>query len=116
MRPHARRAVVLAAGRERGAMEGIDRGAVLGHEGDVDMALRSFAGREPEVGLSIVAEADIAYAAALLRRYLHGDPVAERCERLEVERLRAFVVRPASSCGRSSDLSSWIIGNVKSSI
>src|SRR5262245_16227389 len=92
MRPHARRAVVLAAGRERGAMEGVDRCAVLGDECHVDAVLRPLAGREPEVGFSIVTKADIAHAAALLRRYLHGDPIAERCERLEVERLRARVV------------------------
>src|SRR5262245_709130 len=92
MRAHAGRAVVLAAGGERGAMEGVNRGAVLGHEGHVDMASWPFTGREPEVGLSVIAEADIARAAALLRRDLHGNPVAKRRKYLEVERLGARVV------------------------
>jgi len=38
MRPQPRRAIVLAAGRERGAMEGIDRGAVLGGDRDIRTA------------------------------------------------------------------------------
>src|SRR5436853_16114 len=84
VRPQAGCAIVLAAGRKRRAMEGIDRGAVLGYKRDVDRALRPFAGREPEVGLSIIAKANVARAAALLRRDLHGDPIAQRGERLEV--------------------------------
>ena len=40
VRPQARRAVVLAAGRERGAMEGVDRGAVLGGEAEVQAGLQ----------------------------------------------------------------------------
>src|SRR5712675_629438 len=78
VRPQTRCAIVLAAGCERGAIESIDRGAVLGHEGDVDVALWPFAQCQPEIGLAIIAKADIARAAALLRRDLHGDSITQR--------------------------------------
>src|SRR5262252_5962481 len=90
--PQAGRAIVLSACRERGAIEGVDRGAVLGNERDVNLALRPLAGGEPEIRLAIIAETDIARAAALLGRDLHGDPIAKRGKGLEVERLGARVV------------------------
>jgi hypothetical protein len=56
MRPHARRAVVLAAGRERGAVEGIDGGAIIGGDGDVQDAPGP-PRRRSEVRLAAFAEA-----------------------------------------------------------
>jgi hypothetical protein len=54
MRPQARRAVVLAAGRQRRAVERIDRGAVLAGECDVEVAVEPAFAADPEVGLPAV--------------------------------------------------------------
>ena len=56
VRPQSRRAVILAAGRERGAMEGVDRGAALGGDRDMQDALEPAFAADPEVRLALLAE------------------------------------------------------------
>ena len=57
LRAQARRAVVLAAGRERCAVERIDAGAILGHDRDVQRLLQLAFAADPEVRLAADAEA-----------------------------------------------------------
>src|SRR5208282_2922442 len=63
------------------------------HEGNVQPAGERVAGTDPEIGLALVAEPGKGVAAALLRRHLHHDAVAERRQRPFVELLRAGKVR-----------------------
>src|SRR5262245_24896759 len=92
MRSQPRRAIVLAAGRERRAIEGVDGGAVLGDESDVEAAFEHAAAADPEIRLARVAEARIGMAAGFLRRHLHHHAIAERRQRALVERLGAVEV------------------------
>ena len=48
LRPQSRCAIVLAAGRERGAVEGVDRGAILGGDRNVKNAPQSAFTADPE--------------------------------------------------------------------
>ena len=89
----AGRTMVLAAGRDGGAIEGIDRCAILRDERHVQPAAERVAGTDPEIGLTLVAEPGRGLAAALLRRHLHHDAVAERRQRSFVEFLRAGKIR-----------------------
>src|SRR5919107_1008685 len=83
---HARLAVVGAARRQGGRVEGVDGLAVLDPEGHVDAALRSaVALADPEEG-EVVAEA--AHGRYRLHHQLHREGGAG----LLVERLAGFVV------------------------
>jgi hypothetical protein len=85
VRAEAGRAVVLAAGADRGRVEGVDRAGVGRGEGDVD-AGRRLALAEPEERLAVAAEA----ADAALELHHQVDP--ERRQRRHVEVLAAQVV------------------------
>src|SRR3569623_2859869 len=80
--PKARLAVVLAAGLDRGSIEGIDVGALVATESEMDVARR--AGRNPQER-EVAAHAD-GHAA------LHQDLEATRFERGGVARLALHVI------------------------
>src|SRR5215510_3703396 len=93
VRPQPRRAVVLATGGERRAMEGVDRGAVLGGDGDVEDASQTSFAADPEIGLAVGPEARRRrLALGMLAADLHDQAVAERRQCFQIERLRALVV------------------------
>src|SRR5262245_33179452 len=85
VRSQPRRAVVLAARRERRTIEGVDGGAVLGGESDVQAAFEHAAAADPEIRLARVAEARVGVAAGFLWRHLHHHAIAERRQRTLVE-------------------------------
>ena len=87
MRPQAGRAVVAPARGQGGGVEGVDGGAVRAGEGDVQRRRRRPVG-DPEVGLSVAAEAHPVGA-------VHQHDVAERRERLLVEGAAGREVRHA---------------------
>jgi len=91
LRAQPRPAVVLAAGGDGGAIEGVDGGAVLGGDGDVNAAIEAALVADPEIGLSVGAEAGSDVSAAGLWD-LHDERVAERRQRSLVESFRSFVV------------------------
>src|SRR5690349_4749636 len=91
MRPQARRAIVLAAGGDRCAVERIDCRAVIRRNRDMYDALEAAFAADPEVRLAVATEADCG-ASALRLGKLHDQAVAERGQRLLVEGLGSRVV------------------------
>jgi hypothetical protein len=78
LRTQPRRAVVLPAGGQCCAVEGIDAGAILGGDRDVQRLVQLAFAADPEVGLAAAAEA-----------------------RGGIPALRARNRKPRSRCGRS---------------
>ncbi len=64
MRAHARRAIVLAAGRDRGGVKPVDRGAIRGGEGNMQRAFRGLSVADPEEGPDVAVTGE-GRAAAL---------------------------------------------------
>src|SRR5258708_5362203 len=79
LRPQARRAVVGAAGGYRGAMEGVDRGPVLGRESHMEMAFQPLRLGDPEEGLARGTEA-------------HGPALGHLLDDADAERRHGFLI------------------------
>src|SRR6185437_16351471 len=88
-----RRAIVAGAGGECRAIKGVDGTAVIGGDRNVQRRLEPAFAADPEIGLALLAESGSgASAVSMVRPYLHDQRVAERRQRLFVERLGTRVV------------------------
>src|SRR5215470_13323983 len=87
VRAQARRTVVSRSGRNSRTMEFGYRSAILGNNGDVQDAAQSAFATDPEIRLSVGAEAGRRrFAFRVLGPDLHHQRVAERRQRFAVER------------------------------
>src|SRR6266702_8163889 len=93
MRADAGWSVVAAAGCYRRLVEGVDRGAVLRQDRDMHRLVERAFAADPEIRLAVGAEARSRIVPGLLLRHFLDQAVAERRQRLGVERLRALIVR-----------------------
>src|SRR5947209_8490638 len=91
MRANAGRAVVLPAGRQRRVVECVDAGAILHRNRDVQGMIQSALAADPEAGLTARTEARRP-ALVFVLLHFHDQCVAERRERLLVERFGARVI------------------------
>jgi hypothetical protein len=84
----------LPPARERGAVKGVDGAAIVAGNCDVNNALEPAFASDPEVGLAVFTEPGSRAATfGSIGRDLHDQRIAERRQRLAVERLRSFVIR-----------------------
>jgi hypothetical protein len=87
------RAIVASAGSDRGLVESVHGGAVLRQNRDVQRLVQAAFAADPEIRLSIGAETGGRLLAGSLLLDLHHEMIVERRQCLQIERLRAFIIR-----------------------
>src|SRR5882672_10816420 len=92
MRPDAGRTVIAPAGCHRGLVEGVDGGAVLRDDRDMQGLVQAAFAADPEIRLATSAKTGRGIMTRLLLRHFHDEAVAERRQRLQIKRLRALII------------------------